>query len=484
MPMLPASLKVLVVEDDRDTRDNLRDIIELDQMQVACAGTLAEALKARDWSGVDIIILDRRLPDGFAEDYFPRFRQCAPHAAIIVITGHDDLKGAVEALRAGAEDYLLKPVDADLLRKTLSRAAERLCLRKEKQRSDAAFRNLVEAAGCVILIVREDGRIAFFNNFAEELTGYSAAEAVGADCIERLIPPSQRAACREVFQRVLSGSAQRHYESALVCRDGTHRTLIWNLRLLQQDSDDPRVLVVGQDISTLKEAQEKLLRSERLAAIGQMVTGLSHESRNALQRIQACLEMLQLEVEDRPKARDLVTRIERAQDQLHKLFEEVRNYAAPIQLERRRVPLREVWREAWECLGAHRSGRQAVLRDETADGDLQCEIDRFRMVQVFRNLLENSLGAGGDSVEIGITCTAVRHGGREVVRVGVRDNGPGLTPEQRKRIFEPFYTTKTHGTGLGIPIAQRIVEAHGGELLLGNGEPPGLEVIVLLPRCG
>ena len=91
-----------------------------------------------------------------------------------------------------------------------------------------------------------------------------------------------------------------------------------------------------RDVTELKKAQELALRSERLAAIGQMMTGLAHESGNALARSQSCLEMLAWEVEDRPEALELIDRIQKAQDHLQQLYEEVRSYAAPLRLERER----------------------------------------------------------------------------------------------------------------------------------------------------
>src|SRR4029077_2783817 len=99
-----------------------------------------------------------------------------------------------------------------------------------------------------------------------------------------------------------------------VCRDGTHRWIAWNVRHLLHYEDGPAILKVGQDITYLKQAQEQALQAERLAAIGQMVAGLAHESRNALQRSQACLEMLALEVKKQPKALELIGRLRDAQD--------------------------------------------------------------------------------------------------------------------------------------------------------------------------
>jgi two-component system sensor kinase FixL len=213
-----------------------------------------------------------------------------------------------------------------------------------------------------------------------------------------------------------------------------------------------------------------------------MMTGLAHESGNALARSRACLDMLTWEVQDQPEAQDLIGRIQKAQDHLQQLYEEVRGYAAPIRLEREVLSVAGVWRQAWENLALKRQGKEATLREEIGGSDLGCAVDPFRLEQVFRNILENSLAASAGPVRIDVLCTNTVLDGRPAVLVAVRDNGPGLTPEQRQRIFEPFYTTKTKGTGLGMAIAKRIVEAHGGRLGVGPGSDGGAEILITLPR--
>jgi signal transduction histidine kinase len=211
-----------------------------------------------------------------------------------------------------------------------------------------------------------------------------------------------------------------------------------------------------------------------------MVAGLTHESRNALQRSQACLEMLALEVQDRPQALDLVARTRRAQAHLHHLFEEVRDYAAPLKLRPQPCDLGGVVREVWEDLAPLGVGREVRLRELAEGVDRRCVADRFRLAQVFRNILENALAACPDRVEVDVLWSEADLGGRRTLQVAVRDNGPGLSAEARGRIFEPFFTTKTHGTGLGMAIAKRIVEAHGGRIAVGD-RGPGAEILVTLP---
>ena len=352
--------RILVIEDDEDTRANLRDLLELDDYRVQAAASFAEGLQyissaKENGYEFDVFIVDRKLPDGTVEDWLPRLKQAASQAAFIIITAYTDIEGVIAALHEGADDYLLKPFNPELLRKTLDR------------------------------------------------------------------------------------------------------------------------------IIALKRAEQKAQQAQRLAAIGQMMTGLAHESRNALQRSLACLEMLEMEVGDKPEALDLVRRVRRAQEQLHHLLEEVRNYAAPLHLERTASSLHDVWQEAWEQTSPHRQGRDAAI-SEHVQGNTRCQIDRFRIVQVFRNIFENSLAACPDPVRIELDCSAASDGAQSGVRILVRDNGPGMAMEQKRRIFEPFFTTKTKGTGLGMAIAQRIVETHGGTISVeDNG--PGATILIVLPQA-
>jgi PAS domain S-box-containing protein len=513
---------VLVVDDDPDTRTNLRDILDLDGHTVEAAGSVAEVLGRTSWDHIAAILLDRRLPDGSAEDLLPRLRQLAPDAAVLIVTGYSDLHGAIAALRQGASDYILKPINPEALRASLLRVADRRRLALERSRSEAAFRTLVDAAPCMIVILRLDslspvqhtgpgsllpvqgtgpgslspvqqtgsGRtVLYFNRFAEEVSGYQASEIVGKASLSLLLLPEHRALMEEQLAAVVTGAgtrrvdsgARRGVELAVLSRDGSQRWVLWNAQLLSDYQGGPAVLVIGQDITALKHSQERTLQAERLAAIGQMVTGLAHESGNALARSQACLEMLALEMEDRPAALELLKRVQNAQNHLQQLYDEVRTYAAPVVLEREPWVMDAVWRQAWNNLAVRRQGRVAQLHVQARGIDLHCRIDPFRMEQVFRNIFENALAACADPVEIRILCNEAQLDDAPALHVGVRDNGPGLTPEVRRRLFEPFFTTKTKGTGLGMAIAKRIVEAHGGRIEA-DASGPGAEIHLFLPK--
>src|SRR5262249_51957962 len=162
--------------------------------------------------------------------------------------------------------------------------------------------------------------------------------------------------------RAFAGEVVRGVELPVLHTDGTPRSVLWNARRMPEYEGQPAVLAVGQDITGVKEAQERTLQAERLAAGGQMMSGPGHERGHALARSQACLEMLALQVQDRPEALDLLGRVQKAQDHLQKLYDEVRNYAAPLALQREACRLDAVWRQAWGNLSPQREGRETRLR--------------------------------------------------------------------------------------------------------------------------
>lgn len=353
--------------------------------------------------------------------------------------------------------------------------------RSERRRSEAAFRNLVEAAGSMIVILRADQSIAYFNPYAEQLTGYASAAVHGKNYVQLFLPERERLGVVEQLAANQAGQATLGYENMILCRDGSERCLVWNAQRLEDFEGAPAILAVGQDITARKVAEERALQSERLAAIGQTVTGLAHESRNAFQRSQACLELLSLELEDRPEQLELVSRIQRALDHLHRLYEEVRDYAAPIKLDRQLCDLAHLWRDAWSHLEVSRAGKQIELREAAECLNLASHVDWFALGQVFRNIFENAISACSEPGEIRVSCRESTLGAQSAIEIRIRDNGTGIPSDVIGRVFDAFFTTKTKGTGLGMAIARRIVEAHGGTLELGD-QDAGAEFVIVLPR--
>ena len=217
-------------------------------------------------------------------------------------------------------------------------------LRQERDFAES----LIETVQAIVVVLDAAGRIVRTNPYLEELAGYRQDEMRGKDWITTFVPERERPRRREILSRTMAGTTTKDFVNPIVTKSGRERTIAWSSKALKDATGRIiGVLSIGHDITELRAAQQRALQSERLAAIGEMVAGLAHESRNALYRGQVCLEMLALEVEDRPEALRLIDRLQQAQDDLLTLYEDVQDYAAPIHLERRVCDLAEIWRTAW-----------------------------------------------------------------------------------------------------------------------------------------
>jgi PAS domain S-box-containing protein len=360
--------------------------------------------------------------------------------------------------------------------------------RKHAERALQAERNfadrLIEAARAIVLVLDGEGRVVRSNPYVREVSGYGADELFGRCWWVVLVPEEERRLACGLWMAALARGTSEGTAPALLTRAGRRRAVAWSCRALVPAAGGPlQVLVLGHDITELQEAQRQAVQAERLAAVGQMAAALAHDGRNALQRGRACLERLRWKLQDRPDELDLVGRALRAQDDLLRLFEDVRAYAAPVRLDCRACNVAEVWREAWAAALEAHPGRDAALEEYDGCVSLWCYADGFRLRQVFLNVLDNALDACPDPARVTVACREADLGGRPALVVAVRDNGPGLGPEERRRLFEPFFTTKAQGTGLGLAIARRLVEAHGGQVAAGDGPRAGAEILITLPRA-
>lgn len=341
---------------------------------------------------------------------------------------------------------------------------------------------LIEAEPVMVLVLDGDGLVVRANPYFERVTQRISAEFLKTDWFAGFVPESHRLAAREEFERVLRITGGQAFQCPIIIREGRQRDVDWTFRMLHESSGDgPYVLAVGHDLTDLREAQERSIQLERLATIGQMMASLAHESRNCLQRSQACLEMLSWRLSDQPDSLNLLHGIQQAQDELYRLFEDLRNHAAPIVLDCTEFSLHEALEEAWSQLEPARTGRQACLRVQGIAKPI-CKGDRLRITQVFRNILANALEACKHPVRIDVVWTAAELEGKPALGIAIQNTGPLLSLEQRQHFFDPFYTTKPRGTGLGIPIASRIVEAHGGRLELGPVGDERFTLLIRLPR--
>ncbi len=241
----------------------------------------------------------------------------------------------------------------------------------------------------------------------------------------------------------------------------------------------PLYLVVGVVTGILsdrqRKANESLRRAERLKTLGEMAAGMAHEVKNPLAAIRSSAQILAGHVtgKDAEFAGIVVAEV----DRLNKVVNEFLDYARPAPLRREPVRLSALLDSCLKLLAPVIREKDVNVKTVYPEAEAAVSVDPAQLRQVFLNLILNAVQAieNQGSVEVSVT-----ESGHET-RVAVKDSGPGIPPDKLTRVFEPFYTTKPGGTGLGLPIAQRIVAEHGGRLEIESTPGVGTTAAVVLP---
>ena len=225
-----------------------------------------------------------------------------------------------------------------------------------------------------------------------------------------------------------------------------------------------------------RKANESLRRAERLKTLGEMAAGMAHEVKNPLAAIRSSAQMITDHVSG--KEAQLAGIIMSEVDRLNRVVNEFLDYARPAPLKREAVLLSGLLDSCLELLAPVIKQAGVAVRRAYPQGEHKVNADPNQLRQVFLNLILNAvqaMRAGGE-----VTLEIRQEGGS--TRVSVRDTGMGIAPDKLRQVCEPFYSTKPGGTGLGLPIAQRIVAEHGGRLEIACATGAGTTATVILPE--
>jgi two-component system, LuxR family, sensor kinase FixL len=338
-------------------------------------------------------------------------------------------------------------------------------------------RNVFDTVADGVLIVRADGSVADINAAAESLFGIAAADGLDVH-FTSLLP--EFASLLPVERLSEHSRKQRGVDAEARAADGRRIPVHVTISESAGSSGQQYVFVV-RDFRTIRWAQQRTLHTERLAAIGETMAALAHESRNALQRMQSCLTLLRLRCDG--EAEELLDDMQESQDLLQRLYQEVRNFAAPVQLRLREADLGELLDSTWmqlEMLWRAKGLQWHSERPATFDATVRA--DPSRLAQVFRNVLENAIHASPDRGVVAVGLTEAEIEQAPAVRIVIADAGPGVPASLRAQAFDLLYTTKQGGTGMGLAIARRIVGEHEGEIHMEASELGGTAVVITLPR--
>jgi two-component system sensor histidine kinase PilS (NtrC family) len=336
-----------------------------------------------------------------------------------------------------------------------------------------------------LVTIDANGVITNFNEAAAEITGQPARAAIGRP-VETLSPEIAaligRAGGRTVLRR----------EVIAVKRGSGERVLGVSVSALTNHRDQHVGHIVNfSDLTDLRRMEAQVQRGERLAAIGQMAAGVAHEIRNPLASISGSIELLRATPRELdPDSGALMDIVLREVDRLNGLITELLDYARPRERVLTPIDLSVLIEETLRVFAQDRTYAHvnaSFYPDSDARG-LELQADPAQIRQVVWNLLRNAAEAMPEQGEIRVT---LRRGedsgappGSTYAEFVVADSGKGMTREEQERLFEPFFSTKTRGTGLGLATVHRIVLEHGGQILVDSAPGRGTRMSIRLPYTG
>jgi signal transduction histidine kinase len=381
---MPSQSKVLVVDDDQFALRSMAKVLEGESYEVVTAASGSEAIDLLKQDSFDLVLTDLKMPEVDGLEVLRQAREISPQAVVLILTGYASLGSAIQALREGAYDYLVKPCSDAELKLRIERGLERVRLAEERQRAQ------------------------------EELEEYS----------ERLEE------------------------------------------------------IVEQRTRELRQAQEQLIYVERLAAIGQLSAGVGHELRNPLGNISNCVYYLNMRLGDADeRLRKHLDIIEEEIARSTKIINDLLSFARAKASDLREVQINALVKKA---LSRTPVPENMAVITELGEDLPPLMADPGQIEQVFINMISNAAQAMPDGGRLEIA-TKAENG---FIVTEFKDNGCGISEENLGRLFEPLFTTKTKGIGLGLAVSRRLVEGHGGTIGVESEVGRGTTFRVRLPILG
>ncbi len=439
------SIRVLLIEDSVfATRHTQKMLAEANgaqfNVELECADQLSVGLKRLADDEIDIVLLDLMLPDSHDLDTFTTIHTQVPQVPIVVLTGLEDETLAVEAVREGAQDYLVKgQLDSKLLKRSILYAIERKRVEEELK----AANQQLEAREQQLRALNQ--QLKKHKEHLEELVQERTAQ----------LKKTNEQLRKEIIERK---EAQETLRKTYEDLEGAHRRLA--------------------------ESQAQLIQTEKMSALGTLVAGTAHELNNPIMGI---LNFSAHCVKHTSKDDRLLTVLQDIEHEAKRCAEIVQNLLTFSHTDKdddkayQKESLAKIVDRVIRLL-SYRIEKQGILvTQHIADNTPEICMKSNSIQQLILNLAVNALDALEDSEKKEFNVDIHREG--QFVRMTIADTGCGIAPESAGSIFDPFFTTKPagQGTGLGLSVSQGIVKAHGGQISCESEPGVRTKFIILLP---
>lgn len=520
---------ILVVDDDPQSLALLVQDLSAEGYLVRPAASGLLALASIPVRPPDLILLTIRMPDidGFEVCRRIKALEQTRDIPIIFLSSAREVNERVEGLELGAVDFIVKPFSrgellarvrthleladlrADLERQVAERTAElrhanerleselseRRRAEQSARESEHRFRLLANGAPVGIWVSGPDGRLLFHNNRALHFLGRTL-EQPAEDVLHSVVHPDDLGGVTRRYSDAVQSGRPFRIECRVRRANGSYRWVLHTGLPRLVNGAYAGHIGTSIDITDIKRSHERIMAAQKLESLGVLAAGMAHDFNNLLATIFAASDLAMAELQRDSPARDYIARIEAAAGRASEIVNLLLAYAGGHCNDLEKIDLSSTVREILDFVKTSLC-EKAELSSDLAHGLPVIQGNPIQLRQVILNLVMNaieSLGQEGGKVSVSTSMVAVGWFGTiqpssdlpagMYCRVVVSDNGCGIEPEVRAKIFDPFYTTKFIGRGLGLAAVQGIVRSAGGAIRVSSAPGVGSSFEVLLPCAG
>lgn len=479
MPYRNRILRILLIDDDEDdfliTSEYIRQIPGM-ECQIDWCSQYDQALahlKAKDY---DIYFTDYRLGAKTGLDLLQDALAFNNEEPVIILTGKGSRDVDMQAMHLGAFDYQVKTeLNAEKLERCIRYALGRSAALRALSSSERKFRGIFEKTKDMVFVADEMLDFKDVNAAASVLTGYPLEELVRMNICD-LVEQAQH-------KKFLLHSLQQHrdiddWEVSILTASGERRICILTASVEEDTSGQAYIQGIIHDITNLRREEKALLQTEKLAAAGRLVRTLAHEVRNPLNNITLSTEQLMQELEADEQTALYLNIILRNSHRISALISELLNSSRPTETTLSAVPLQIIVDRIISDAIDRITLKHINLHVSSPDAPVTVQADAEKLVLALQNIVVNAIEAmEPHSGLLSITLQSV--GGKALLTI--TDNGHGISEENVARVFEPYFTQKRNGVGLGLAFTLNILQAHKASIEVHSKEGKGTQFVIGFP---
>ncbi len=360
--------------------------------------------------------------------------------------------------------------------------------RSELDKAELRIADILDGISSGLALVDSSGSVAYLNRAGEMILGIPGAGSSGAEY--RIVFADVPAFCDRIAAALDAGRPEARVEFFVKRKGGGSTPVGLSTSILRSGEGEERgVIAIFQDLTEVRQMEERLRHDDRLSALGEFAAGVAHEIRNPLYAIKGSIDLLKETIEPRGDELKLIELVSREADRLNTLLQDVLQYGKMESGERESVRLDVLLREVAELAGQHPAMTPTtdlvVEVTDQVEGMINAEQIRRALLNLTINALEAIEGEGRVRLslvpEAEFTARGLTGGSGCGVALVVEDTGHGIPVDRKNEVFQPFRTTKKGGTGLGLAIVDKTVQAHGGRIAVVSEPGKGSRFIMYLP---